>query len=175
MKKSLCILALGVLIYSAVVVGYNAKKPDTATSPVPEPTVQVPKPVLDITSLYNLTNVERTKANLVPLTLDPNLNASALEKCNDMVKNDYWDHYSPSGVDPWYFISKHSGYESAGENLANNFDSSEETVQAWMNSPSHKENIIKQVYTNVGFGICYSPNFTGRGQQVIIVQHFTQL
>lgn len=59
-----------------------------------------------------------------------------------------------SGTTPWDFITG-SGYqyEYAGENLAKNFMFSQGVVDAWMNSPSHKENLMRKDYTDVGFAV----------------------
>lgn len=110
----------------------------------------------DITSekLLQLTNRERKKNNLADLTYNDELAAAAYQKAQDMFNNNYWAHFSPEGKTPWDFILK-SGYryEYAGENLAKNFLFSDGVISAWMNSPTHKENILKPEYTNVGFAI----------------------
>ncbi|MBW7960001.1 hypothetical protein H3C65_00700 [Patescibacteria group bacterium] len=110
----------------------------------------------DITSekLLQLTNREREKNNLADLTYNDELAAAAYQKAQDMFNNNYWAHFSPEGKTPWDFILK-SGYryEYAGENLAKNFLFSDGVISAWMNSPSHRENILKPEYTNVGFAI----------------------
>ena len=89
------------------------------------------------------TNQERQKLGLGSLSMNTSLNAAAQAKAQNMFEENYWAHFSPSGKDPWGFILS-SGYKFAyaGENLARNFYTSEDTVRAWMNSPSHKENMI---------------------------------
>ncbi len=71
-----------------------------------------------------------------------------------MFTQDYWAHFSPKGKTPWDFIIS-SGYEYklAGENLARDFDDSSSVVEAWMNSSSHKDNILKNDYEDIGFAI----------------------
>lgn len=92
-----------------------------------------------VEKVLDLVNRERTKANLKPLALSPELSQAATSKANDMFMKDYWAHVSPTGTTPWYFITS-SGYNYlyAGENLAKDFATSEEVVAAWMKSPTHR-------------------------------------
>ncbi len=109
---------------------------------------------ISVKKLFELTNVEREKANLSPLTYNDKLAAAAQSKAKDMFTDDYWAHYSPAGKTPWDFILG-SGYqyEYAGENLAKNFLFSQGVVDAWMASPTHKENILRKEYKEVGFAV----------------------
>ena len=109
---------------------------------------------ISISKLFNLTNDERTKLNLPTLQMNTQLASAAQKKAEDMFKKDYWAHFGPNGGSPWDFI-KQSGYqyEFAGENLAKNFLFSKNVVDAWMDSPSHKENIVKKEYTEVGYAV----------------------
>ena len=110
----------------------------------------------DITTskLFTLTNEERTKLGLPALQVNAQLTTAAENKAADMFKKDYWAHFAPDGGSPWDFI-KQSGYqyEFAGENLAKNFLYSQNVVDAWMNSPTHRENIVKKEYTDVGYAV----------------------
>jgi len=106
------------------------------------------------TKLLYFTNIERAKNNLNPLTLNSQLSSAAENKAKDMFLENYWAHFSPTGVTPWTFI-KASGYNYvyAGENLARGFSDANSIVQAWMNSPSHRENQLSQNYTDVGYAV----------------------
>lgn len=110
----------------------------------------------DITTnkLFELSNQERIKQQLEPLKYNKKLSDAAEKKAEDMFKKEYWSHYGPSGETPWDFILG-SGYqyEFAGENLAKNFLFSDGVVNAWMASPTHKENILREEYTDVGYAI----------------------
>lgn len=110
----------------------------------------------DITAekLLQLTNEQRVKQNLAPLSFNEKLSSAAYQKAQDMFAKNYWAHYSPEGTTPWDFILT-SGYkyELAGENLAKNFLFSQGVVDAWMASSTHKENILKQDYTEVGYAV----------------------
>ena len=109
---------------------------------------------ITISKLLLLTNEERTKLTLPPLQENPQLALAAEKKAADMFKKDYWAHFAPDGGSPWDFI-KQSGYqyEFAGENLAKNFLFSKNVVDAWMNSPTHRDNITKKEYTEVGYAV----------------------
>ncbi len=109
---------------------------------------------ITIEQVLELTNQERTNTGLQPLTLNPQLSAAAVEKANHMFSNNYWDHISPDGTTPWFFI-KGQGYRYsvAGENLARDFDSSTPMVKAWMESPTHKANIIHNKFTDTGIAV----------------------
>ncbi|MFS8119533.1 MAG: CAP domain-containing protein, partial [Microcoleus sp.] len=51
-------------------------------------------------------------------------------------------HVSPTGVQPWVWINDTGyNYDTAGENLAKNYPSTQATVDAWMASPVHRANI----------------------------------
>lgn len=104
--------------------------------------------------LLNSTNQVRTASNEPVLSLSPALSDAARRKAANMIERDYWAHFAPDGTSPWSFI-KAAGYNYsyAGENLAKGFTTSQSIVDAWMNSPSHKENILSLKYKEVGFAI----------------------
>lgn len=107
-----------------------------------------------VEKLYELTNEERAENNAPPLQYSADLEKAAKLKAENMFKENYWSHYGPAGETPWQFILE-SGYqyEYAGENLAKNFLFSDGIVEAWMNSPTHKENLLRDDYTDVGFAV----------------------
>lgn len=126
---------------------------------------------IDQQELIKLTNVEREKKGLSTLSENEKLTKAAYEKAKNMFEEDYWAHYSPSGKDPWGFISG-AGYKFsyAGENLARNFYTSKETVDAWMASPTHKANILNNNYQEIGIAVLEG---TLKGQKTtLIVQEF---
>jgi uncharacterized protein YkwD len=104
--------------------------------------------------LIELTNAERQKLGLSTLTENNSLNLAAAAKAANMFEENYWAHYSPTGKDPWGFM-KTAGYKFsvAGENLAKNFQNSDDVVVAWMASPTHKENIVNNKYQEIGIAV----------------------
>ncbi|MCX6705116.1 MAG: CAP domain-containing protein, partial [Candidatus Woesebacteria bacterium] len=104
--------------------------------------------------LANLTNEERQSQNLQILAVSPILNKAAEMKAEDMATKGYFAHTSPEGKTPWYWLEKVGyKYQYAGENLAVNFSDSIDVTNAWMASPTHKANIVKGNYTEIGTGI----------------------
>lgn len=104
--------------------------------------------------IIELTNLKRASVGLQPLKENPLLSEAARRKAADMFAFNYWAHNSPSGRDPWSFF-KEVGYKYlyAGENLARDFQDPESVVEAWMNSPSHRENIINSKYLEIGVAV----------------------
>jgi uncharacterized protein YkwD len=126
-------------------------------------------------NLLASTNAQRASNGSGALTLNSQLNAAAQAKANDMVARDYWSHNTPDGQEPWVFFDAQGySYAKAGENLAYGFSNSNETVIGWMNSPSHRANLLDTAFTEVGFGFANSANFVSAGNQTIIVAHYAK-
>lgn len=118
------------------------------------------------------TNIHRAQNNLQPLAENETLNRSAENKLNDMFQNQYFAHDAPDGTTPGEVVEE-SGYVyiTTGENLAlGNFENDEELVQAWMDSPGHRENILHNKYTEIGIAVGQGM-YEGR-QTWLAVQHF---
>lgn len=112
--------------------------------------------------LSAFTNDERQSQNLQTLKVSPVLNKAAEMKANDMATKGYFAHTSPEGTTPWYWLEKVGyQYQYAGENLAINFTDSKDVTNAWMKSPTHKANIVKGNYTEIGTGVA-SGTYEGR-------------
>lgn len=126
---------------------------------------------ITVEGIFSLANRERIKNNISPLNYSEELSYAAEEKAKDMFEKNYWAHISPTGVTPWQFIN-HSGYNYvyAGENLAKDFYHSEDVVEAWMNSPTHRSNILKPEYTNIGIAVL-NGRLLGR-DTTLVVQEF---
>lgn len=109
---------------------------------------------IHVEQLLQQTNQKRAEAGLSALKLDSQLSQAAAGKAADMFTKDYWAHTASDGTTPWDFINK-SGYVYmvAGENLAKNFSDSTGVVAAWMNSSSHRENILRSQYQDIGFAV----------------------
>ena len=121
--------------------------------------------------MFELTNAERAKYNIGALSYNQKLQDAAYKKAQNMFNGNYWAHYGPGGETPWDFIiSSGYSYEFAGENLAKNFLSSQNVTDAWMNSETHKENILRKDFTEIGFAVV---NGVLNGEQTtLVVQMF---
>ncbi len=100
------------------------------------------------------TNEERNNNGLPTLKENEELNQAAFLKAQDMLGNDYFAHTSPAGVEPWFWFAKADyEYRYAGENLAMDFSSASSVHNAWMKSPTHKENILSTDYEEIGVAV----------------------
>ncbi|MDQ5922322.1 MAG: hypothetical protein QG614_235 [Patescibacteria group bacterium] len=120
--------------------------------------------------LTELTNEERIDNDVPVLKENPLLVQAAKAKAEDMASKGYFAHTSPEGITPWYWL-KQAGYsyKSAGENLAINFLDSEDVSRAWMNSPTHRANIVKKEYTEIGIAVA---NGMYKGRKTVFVAQF---
>lgn len=104
--------------------------------------------------IVRLTNEERTKAGVAEVKLDPELTKAALAKAAHMFAKNYWAHTAPDGTEPWkFFVDAGYQYRFAGENLARDFANPEAVVTAWMNSKSHKDNLLSSRYQDIGVAV----------------------
>ena len=125
-------------------------------------------------ALVALTNQDRLIAGLSGVTEDPLLNAAAQAAAEDMAVKGYFAHNSPDGKTPWYWLNQVGyTYSYAGQNLAVNFTDSQNVETAWLESPTHRANIMKPEYTRVGFG---TANGIYEGQETtFVVEYFAAL
>ncbi len=121
--------------------------------------------------LVDFANQDRAELALPELNVNPVLTAAAQAKANDMAAKGYFAHTSPEGLDSWHWF-KEAGYDYqyAGENLAVNFSDSGDVEKAWMNSPTHRDNIVNPKYTEIGIAVA-TGTYQGRGA-VFAVQMF---
>lgn len=104
--------------------------------------------------VIRLTNQKRIEAGLNVLTFNSDLAGAAYTKGLDMIAKDYWAHVAPDGTQPWKFFNDFGyKYKYAGENLARDFTNPNAAVEAWMNSPTHRENILNPKYKEIGIGV----------------------
>lgn len=118
-----------------------------------------------------LTNAARAEIGIAPLRESELLRTSAQMKAEEMAQLGYFAHASPRGESPWEWF-KRAGYQYtyAGENLAMDFSNAEEAVEAWMESPRHRENMLNPKYRDIGIAVTTG---TVNGNAVtLVVQHF---
>ncbi len=126
---------------------------------------------IDQKKVIELTNIEREKKGLGKVVENDALDKAARLKAENMFAENYWAHFAPSGKTPWDFILG-SGYKFtfAGENLAKNFYTPEEVIKAWMESPTHRDNLLNSNYKDIGIAVVEG---TLNGQKTtLIVQEF---
>ena len=109
---------------------------------------------ISVGDVVALTNAKRVESGVGELQINPLLNEAARQKGEDMLAKDYWAHVAPDGTEPWKFFSDVGYvYRYAGENLARDFSNAQSAVDAWMASPSHKENLLSTKYQEVGIAV----------------------
>lgn len=103
-------------------------------------------------AVVNLVNDERASNGCDPVHVDDRLTAAAQEHSQDMSDRDYMAHENPEGEGPGERASRH-GYEAWGaENVAKGQQSAEQVMDAWMNSPGHRANILNCGLEAIGVG-----------------------
>lgn len=101
--------------------------------------------------LVDLANSDRGTGALGGLAISPVLTAAAQAKADDMALKGYFAHVSPEGKNSWHWF-RQQGYTFlyAGENLAVDFSDSIDVERAWMDSPTHRANILNGNFTQIG-------------------------
>jgi uncharacterized YkwD family protein len=103
--------------------------------------------------VLDLVNAERAKQGLSALTLNTNVNEVAQLKAEDMKKNNYFSHTSPTYGTPFQMLKTYGiTYKTAGENIAKGQTTPQQVVNDWMNSEGHRKNILSSSYTQMGLG-----------------------
>ncbi len=111
-------------------------------------------PTFDSREIIKFTNKSRIAKNLPSLKANAQLDLAASKKLNDMATKEYFAHISPAGINPWYWIKESQyQYRAAGENLAIGFPTARETVLAWLDSPSHRDNLLNNQYIDIGVAV----------------------
>lgn len=121
--------------------------------------------------LVSLTNDDRADEGLGTLTVNPQLVAAAQAKADHMAAHGYFAHTSPDGSTSWSWF-RDAGYRFAyaGENLAVDFTDSGDVNRAWLNSPTHRANIMNGKFTEIGIATAEGM-YQGR-KTVFVVQMF---
>lgn len=126
---------------------------------------------IDPAKVIELTNIERQNAGFGKVTYNSVLSEAAAAKAADMFAHNYWAHVSPTGTEPWSFISSSGyNYQHAGENLARDFSNSKDIVSAWMASSTHKKNLLDGRYKDIGIAVM--DGYINGVETTIVVQMF---
>ncbi|MGY0491522.1 CAP domain-containing protein [Streptomyces sp. WG-D5] len=100
-----------------------------------------------------LVNQERSKAGCSPVTSDSGLTALATAFSDDMAARDFFDHTDPDGDTPWDRAKAAGITDLGGENIARGQANAQSVMDAWMNSPGHKANILNCDFKTLGVGV----------------------
>jgi len=103
--------------------------------------------------VLKLVNEERSKVGCSALTESDSLAALATAFSEDMAARGFFDHVDPSGADPWDRAAKAGITSLGGENIARGQGTAQAVMDAWMNSPGHKANILNCDFKTLGVGV----------------------
>ncbi|WP_245308258.1 CAP domain-containing protein [Halalkalibacter urbisdiaboli] len=104
-----------------------------------------------------LVNQERAKQGLKPLTHRADVKNVAHKKAEDLINANYFSHNSPNYGSPFDMLKSFGiQYTTAGENIAKGQKTPQEVMNAWMDSPGHRQNILKPEYDTIGVGFYHS-------------------
>ena len=125
--------------------------------------IQTQGSAVDSEILMRLINKERGSRNLTVLSRNSSLLAASAGKAQDMIDRDYFAHIDPDGNYVWGKITSagYAPYRILGENLALDFSASEGLVQAWLDSPTHRANILHKEFLDQGLSALYG-DYQGR-------------
>ena len=126
---------------------------------------------ITIDTVIALVNKARTATNVAILKKNDLLQKAAERKAQDMIDHNYFAHISPQGKSPWDWINQ-SGYDYryAGENLAINFTNAKDEQKAWMDSESHRKNILNSEYEDTGVAV--KQGVIDGHETIVVVQMF---
>jgi len=116
-----------------------------------------------------LVNAKRAEYGLSQLAADQTLTDLARLRSNDMINRGYFSHYTPDGQNITHILAEYGvNYRNFGENLGNatpaGYGTPQAFLNAWMNSASHRANMLKDYYTTIGVGVT-----DGGGRRVVTV------
>ncbi|MFF0431147.1 sigma-70 family RNA polymerase sigma factor [Streptomyces sp. NPDC004327] len=125
-------------------------RPPRPTADTPAP----PAPTSESGQVIELVNAERAKAGCGPLTENALLTRAAQGHSDDMAARDFFDHTNPDGDGPGERVTA-AGYRwsTYGENIAKGQRTPAEVMDAWMNSPGHRANILNCSFKEIGIGL----------------------
>jgi len=119
---------------------------------------------ITVNNLVSAVNQERTSRNIPSLTYNAKLAAAAQYKSDDMVARNYFAHTDPEDHYIWDKIvtEGYSPYTILGENLAIDFDDTQSLVAAWINSPTHRANLLNINFKDQGMGVTFGDANSGQ-------------
>lgn len=107
--------------------------------------------LIDTERIIELSNFEREKESLGNIRFNPELMKLAKIRAEDMKNKNYFDHFDPDGNGLKYFLKQIDyNYLIVGENLAINFKNNDRVITAWMNSETHRQNIMNPLFDEIG-------------------------
>lgn len=113
--------------------------------------------------ILRLVNIERAKEGLEPVEFAYDYYECAKIRAKEISTILTFSHTRPDGR-PWHSVYEDNGapqFWQSGENLAIYFDTAEQVVQGWMNSPGHRANILHAEYDYLTVAVCETEEYEG--------------
>jgi hypothetical protein len=130
----------------------------------------MPIKALNSIEVFDASNQARKRFGAEPLNNNIQLMNAAQQKAEDMVQKRYFAHKSPDGAEPWdYFKKVDYSYELAGENLAITNESVDKVVDGWLNSISHRDNLLNTKFQDTGIGIANYGKYKNYENTIVVV------
>lgn len=106
----------------------------------------------------------------IQLTKNNQLNQAASLKLADIQKYQYWSHDNPQTGKKWLAFVRESNYRfDAGENLAKGFEDVDKIINAWLNSPSHRKNLLSSKFNSYGLAVG-QVNYASGPETVVVLE-----
>jgi uncharacterized protein YkwD len=103
--------------------------------------------------VLSLVNEERSKVGCSPVAANSALTGLAQSYSEDMDARGFFDHTDPDGRTPWDRAEKAGISNLGGENIARGQADAAAVMDAWMNSPGHRANILNCDFKTLGVGV----------------------
>ncbi|WP_328493720.1 CAP domain-containing protein [Streptomyces sp. NBC_00414] len=129
-----------------------ATKAPVTKAPETTPSKAASAPSTAEAAVLSLVNDERAKAGCSPVTASSSLASLAEAFSEDMAARDFFDHTDPDGASPWDRAEKLGVANLGGENIARGQADAAAVMEAWMNSPGHRANILNCDFKTLGVG-----------------------
>ena len=126
-----------------------------------------------IDTMLREVNMQRALHGAGPLKLDKRLGAAARKHARDMAKRDFLHHRSPDerGFQE-RVLSEGYPWRAIAENIGAGLSSPKSTIDSWMTSPGHRDNMLNRDFNDAGIGY-FRP--TGEGKRPRYSQYWVIL
>lgn len=135
--------------------GYTAPPVAPPAPPAPAPQPAAGAKSAQLGRLLSLVNQARQNAGAGPLQINENLGRTAEAHAADMGHRGFYNHINPEGEGPAERQSRIApiNWLAIGENIDKDEATADAVFQSWMNSPHHRENILRPNFTHIGLGL----------------------
>ena len=146
-RKIIWFLAIFLMAIFVLLISPTGKYQVLCAEDISQPTEEI--------IIATMVNNIRNDNGIENLCWDETLAQIAKIRAKDMIESHYFGHWNPEGktvFDQWKIRSKYRG-----ENLARGhppeYVTPERVVSAFLQSESHKKNLLRKVYRKIGVGI----------------------